>query len=436
MIETKYGKIEGVDQGEYVEYRGVPFAKPPVGELRWKAPQPPEPFEGVYRATEFKAKSVQETGHNGPPYDKDFYDDPAYERPISEDCLYLNIWAPKNAENCPVAMWIHGGAFMGGSGSEKEFDGAAYAKRGVIFVSVQYRLGVLGFLAHPWLTAESGVSGNYGILDQIAALNWIYENISSFGGDPENITAFGQSAGAMSVQTLISSPLTGNMIKRAILQSGGSYGAGLHRDTPLAEQESYGEIFAEILGVNSLEEMRTKSAEEIVAATGPFMGKVLPIAKGLFLTPTMDGKVLTGGYYELMDKGEIKDIPYMLGSTKDDILVTPEMKSPEESPLYTGSIAFSHKLEELGRKPAYVYYFTRDLPGDEQGAWHSAELWYMMGTQDRCWRPWTAEDHALSARMLDYWCNFMKTGDPNGESLPNWEPCGKDKSFVMELDVR
>ena len=434
MIETKYGKIEGVDQGEYVEYRGVPFAKPPVGDLRWKAPQLPEPFDGVYQATEFRAKSVQE-GNNSPPWDKDFYDDPAYERPISEDCLYLNIWAPKDAKNCPVAMWIHGGAFMGGSASEKEFDGAAYCKRGVVFVSVQYRLGVLGFLAHPWLTEEAGTSGNYGILDQIAALNWIYENISAFGGDPENITVFGQSAGAMSTQTLISSPLTGDRIKRAILQSGGSYGAGLHRDMPLSEQESYGEIFAEVLGVNSLSELRAKSTEEIIAATGPFMGKVFPIAKGLFLTPTMDGKVLTGGYYDLMDKGEIKDIPYMLGSTKDDILVTPEMKTPEDSPLYSGSMAFSHKLEELGRKPAYVYYFTRDLPGNDFGAWHSAELWYMMGTMKRCWRPFEQGDYDLSEQMLDYWTNFMKTGDPNGADLPKWEPCSKENPFVMRLDI-
>ncbi len=435
MVETRYGKIEGIDRGEYIEYRGVPYAKPPVGDLRWKAPQPPDKFDGVYSATEFRSKSLQRTGHNGPPYDKDFYDDPAYERPVSEDCLYLNIWAPKDAKGCPVAMWIHGGAFLGGSASEKEFGGAAYCKRGVILVSIQYRLGVLGFLAHPWLTAESGTSGNYGILDQIAALQWIHDNISAFGGDPENITVFGQSAGAMSTQTLISSPLTGNMIKRAILQSGGSYGKGLHRDTPLSEQESYGEIFAEILGASSLEEMRSKPAEEIQAAVDPFFGKVMPIAKGLFLVPVIDGKVLTGGYYELMDKGEIKDIPYMLGCTKNDILVPPDAKLPDENPLYGGCIAFSHKLEETGKSPAYVYYFTRDLPGDDRGAWHSSELWYMMGTMERCWRPWTEDDFALSDRMLDYWTNFMRTGDPNGGELPKWEPCSKANSFVMELNV-
>ena len=433
MIETRYGNIQGIDHGWYAEYRGVPYAKPPVGDLRWRAPEPPEPFSGTYPAVEFKCKAVQE-GNSSPPWDKDFYDDPSYARPISEDCLYLNIWAPKNAENCPVAFWIHGGAFMGGSGAEKEFDGVEYCRRGVIFVSIQYRLGVFGFLAHPWLTEEAGVSGNYGALDQIAALNWVYENIAAFGGDPDNITVFGQSAGAMSTQTLVSSPLTGGRIAKAILQSGGSYGVGLHRDMPLAEQEGYGKLFAEILDAKSLDDLRSRSTEEVNLAVRPFFEKAMPLARGLFLTPTIDGRLLTGGYYELMDKGEIKDIPYMLGCTKDDIMAPEGNVDPAETPLYRGSVAFSRKLTELGRKPAYVYAFTRDLPGDAQGAWHSAELWYMMGTLNRCWRPWTPEDYALSARMLDYWTNFMKTGDPNGANLPAWKPCDAD-GFVMELNV-
>lgn len=200
-------------------------------------------------------------------------------------------------------------------------------------------------------------------------------------------------------------------------------------------QESFGMALPEILGAKSLEELRAKSTEEVFAATDKFMGANMPVAKGLFLVPTIDGHLLTDGYYPTIDKGEIKDLPYMIGSTKEDIMVEPGKNSPEERPLYRGSVAFSQKLEELGRKPAYVYDFLRDLPGDEQGAWHSAELWYMMGTMGRCWRPWTAGDYALSARMLDYWCNFMRTGDPNGEGLPKWEPCGKEKPFVMELDI-
>ena len=161
----------------------------------------------------------------------------------------------------------------------------------------------------------------------------------------------------------------------------------------------------------------------------------MPEAQGLFLTPTMDGRVLTGGYYELMDEGFIADVPYLIGCTKDDIMTTSEMDKPADDPLYHGCLAFSHKLEELGRAPAYMYYFTRDLPGDDLGAWHSSELWYTMGTLDRCWRPWTEGDHALEQRILDYWSNFMKCGDPNGEDLPAWRPCDRAGSFVMELNV-
>lgn len=434
MIETAYGKITGVDMGDYVEYRGIPYAKPPVGNLRWRAPKKPENFDGVYRAADFRNKCIQREG-SSPPWDRDFYDDLSYDRPMSEDCLYLHIWAPKDGRDCPVAFWIHGGAFLGGWATEKEFDGAAYCRRGVIFVSVEYRCNVFGYLAHPWLTAEEGLSGNYGSLDQIAALDWVYENIAGFGGDPGNITVFGQSAGAMSVQTLVSSPLTGDRIAKAILQSGGSYGVGLHRDFPLSEQEEYGLLFSEVLQAHSLEEMRARPAREVFAAMEPFFEKVMPRAKGLFLAPTLDGHLLTGGFYDLIDQGKIRDIPYLLGSTKDDIMVPPELEDKTKAPLYTGSVAFSHKLEELGRKPAYVYHFTRDLPGDSQGAWHSAELWYMCGTLGRCWRPWTEGDYSLSERMLDYWTNFMKTGNPNGGSLPQWNPCGKKDSFVMELNI-
>lgn len=471
LIETKYGKLEGVDRGDYVEYRGVPYAKPPVGELRWRAPREPEPWEGVYQAVDFKNKCMQED-HLSPPYDKDFYSNPDFARPMDEDCLYLHIWVPKKAEEdvkirnaeevmrtgnveevvkagnadkavenvrqekLPVAFWIHGGAFLGGFSSELEFDGEAYCRRGVILVSVEYRCNIFGFLAHPWLTEESErhISGNYGILDQIAALKWVYENIEAFGGDRKNITIFGQSAGAMSVQTLVSTELTGNMIAKAILQSGGSYGGGLHRDIPLKEQEQYGEIFAQVLQAGSLEEMRAKTPAEIQSVMGEFMERVMPMARGLFLTPTMEGHVLEGGYYELMDEGRIKDIPYMLGTTKDDILVTPEMAEKGEfSELYRGCIGFSQKLEELGRKPAYVYYFTRNLPGDDFGAWHSCELWYMFGTLDRCWRPWEDRDRKLSERMLDYWVNFMKSGNPNEAGVEVWKPCTKAEPVVFEL---
>lgn len=436
VIETNYGKIEGIDKGSYTAYFGIPYAKPPVGSLRWRAPQKPQAWEGVYQADSFRNKCMQEELPS-PLYDKEFRCNPAYVRPMNEDCLYLHMWVPKKAaddeDKCPVAFWIHGGAFMGGYASEMEFDGAAFCERGILLISVEYRCNIFGFLAHPWLTAESErhISGNYGILDQIAALDWVYENIEAFGGDKDRITVFGQSAGAMSAQTLVSSRLTELKIAGAIMQSGGSYGSGLHRDITLAEQESYGEVFAEVMGAGDLEELRSKTAGEIIASTGKYMEKMLPQTNGLFLLPVIDGYVLESGYYETMDQGKIRDIPYIIGTTKDDILVTPEMvQKGEFSELYKGTLAFSHKLEELGRNPAYVYYFMRDLPGDDLGAWHSSELWYMFGTMDRCWRPWEEKDYQLSRQMLAYWTNFMKTGNPNGAGLPEWKPCGKEKEWM------
>ena len=438
IVETKKGKITGVDRGDYVEYRGIPYAKPPTGELRWKAPQPVEPWEGVLEATEWTCRAMQDTGPGAPPYDKEFYDDPAWLPPVSEDCLYLHIWAPKGKGKTPypVALWIHGGAFMGGYASEKEFDGAAYCRRGVILVSIEYRLNIFGFLAHPALSAENErhISGNYGMLDQVMALDFVYENIAAFGGDPENITIFGQSAGAMSVQTLVSSRLTGNKIAKAIMQSGGSYGGGMHRDITLAEQEGYGLILQDLLGAENIREMRAMPAGKIAAAMPQWLMTVNIPNFGLFMAPTMDQYLLEGTYYGLMDEGKIRDIPYMLGSLRDDMMVTPQMKETgAHSALYQGCIDFSKKLEELGRESAYVYYFSRPLPGDDFGAFHSAELWYMFGTMDRCWRPWETRDYELSGRMLDYWTNFMKTGDPNGAGLPVWRPCTAEEEIVFEL---
>ena len=434
MIETKYGKIEGLDRGSYVEYRGIPYALPPVGALRWRPPQETEPWEGVYQATDFRNMCMQGF-HLSPPFDRDFYCDPAADtRPMSEDCLYLHLWVPKAGEGpLPVAMWIHGGAFLGGWSSEREFDGAGYCARGVILCSVEYRCNAFGFLAHPWLSAEDpdGRSGNYGILDQIAALRWLRENIAAFGGDPENITVFGQSAGAMSTQTLVSSPLTEGMIAHAILQSGGSYGTGLHTDMTLREAEEYGKIYTDILGVKSLEELRACPAEKLLAAVEPFNMKT--IVNGKFrLIPINDGHVLTDGYFALMDQGKLRNVPYLLGSTRDDILTTPENRGPG-SPLYDGVIAFGKKQAELGRAPCWLYYFTRDLPGDSYGAWHSCELWYSFDTLERCWRPWEERDFALRDRIMGYWTNFMKNGDPNGPGLPAWSAATAQDGNLLEL---
>lgn len=435
-VQTRYGEVSGVDMRGYTLFKGIPYAKPPIGKLRFSEPAAPDSWQGVYRADHFAPACIQDNTETGGFYDKEFY---STDKPVlSEDCLYLNIWTPaeNKGEKLPVAFWIHGGAFSHGYGHEIEFDGESYCKKGVILVTINYRLGALGFLVHPWLMQESrnGAAGNYGILDQIAALRWVYENIEAFGGDPENITIFGQSAGCMSVQTLISSDLTGNMIKKAIFQSAGGYNSDLNRDFTLEEAAKVGETFAELCGVHSLEKLRDLPAEVIVQKAEIVMKEYEITSHGLCFIPVIDHYVLKAGYNELADRGCIKDIPYMAGSTKDDIFVEPEMTARGEyGTICQACINWSLKCEELGRRPAYIYYFTRELPGDQAGAFHSAELWYMFGTLKKCWRPMEERDRALSEKMLEYWTGFMKTGDPNAGSYERWKPCTKEDPFIMEL---
>ena len=431
QVRTKLGLIEGTEENQCRVFRGVPYAKPPVGPLRWHAPVAPEPWEGVYSACRFPNRSMQDE-HKDPFYGKEFYDEAAYQTEVSEDSLYLNIWAPEKENGLPVAFWIHGGAFMGGFGHEKEFDGEAYCRRGVILVTVNYRLGPFGFLAHPWLSAESEreggrrISGNYGILDQIAALQWVKDNIEAFGGDPGRITVFGQSAGCMSVQTLVSSPLTRRIISGAILQSG----LGLSYDHTLAQAEAQGLEFAENAGVRSLEEMRKLTPRQVFEAAGPIIMKGFPRME-LPYTPVIDGYVLETGYDDAVRQNRVHPIPYIVGSTLNDIATDPEaVASGERGKVYNGCTAFCEALAKNGRETPYRYYFTRQLPGDEAGAFHSSELWYMFGTLNRSWRPFTNEDYRLSGQMLDYWTNFMKNGDPNGPGLPAWNRCR------TEADIR
>lgn len=436
-VKTACGTVAGISRDGYFEFLGIPYAKPPVGALRWRAPVPMEPWEGVYQADHFGHKCIQKD--EGPGfYKKEFHEQESYEVAEDEDCLYLNIWTPakKEKDALPVALWIHGGAYLGGHGGEVEFDGREFCKRGVILVTINYRVNIYGFLAHPWLSAENerGISGNYGIFDQIAALEWVYENIRAFGGDPERITVFGQSAGAQSVQTLVSTELTKNRIKGAILQSGGSYRTGLLTDLTLEEAMEYGAQFVALTGAKSLDELRAMTPQELAGAADQFIAKLFVPGKKLALAPNIDQYLLKDGYYALMDQGAVKEIPYLLGSTGDDILVDKKARGEgQPGPLYEGCLAFGQKLAELGRQPAYVYHFTRDLPGDDAGSFHSAELWYMFGTLDRCWRPMGPWDYDLSRQMLDYWTNFIKTGDPNGKGLPRWEPCSGEAETVKEL---
>ena len=440
LIETKYGKISGVECDNYTVYRGVPYAKPPVGDLRWKAPQEPDAFEEVFVADKFSPICPQNKQDSDGPqmgfnYGKEFYSDTKYEREMSEDCLYLNIWTPRNAnenDKLPVAFYIHGGAFMGGYSSEQEFDGQAYAKKGVILVTIGYRLGIFGFLAHPWLSKESqaGISGNYGILDQIAALKWVYENIRNFGGDPNNITVFGQSAGCMSSQVLVSSDLTGNMISKAILQSGVSCEDEFLFTPTLYEEISFGERFVEISGAKSLEELRSIPTDKLMEYQNRFVMGCFQSGDGLVLVPCVDGYVLKDTVRNIYRKGDMKKIPYITGFVEDDLGRTDADREADQAGVIEDECKkWATKASQVSGKPSYVYAFTHRMPGDDCAAFHSSELWYMFGTYGRCWRPMGDADVKLSEDMMNYWSSFMKTGCPSIKDA-SWQPYEEKEQYI------
>jgi len=436
-VQTAYGLIEGIDREGYSVFKGIPYAKSPVGELRWKAPVECDPWDGVYRADHFGNIAMQDLPTGKYTWDalyyKEFYSDPDYIPPMSEDCLYLNIWAPEGGKDLPVAFWIHGGGFGSGFNSEIEFDGEAYCKKDVILVTVEYRLNVFGFLAHPWLSAENerGISGNYGILDQIAALRWVYENIAAFGGDPKNITVYGQSAGGMSTQVLVSSYLTDGMISKAILQSAVACEADILATPSLSRLEGFCSRFPKIAGVSSLKELRALTSEQLMDCKHEFEKQMMEEGAGLILVPNVDGYVLEKDVKTLWKEGSIKDIPYMTGAVTNDLGSTPEeIKNKEPGIMLTESKAWSFGCEKNFGHPAYVYYFSHDLPGDDAGAFHSAELWYTFGTYKRSWRPMGDTDAKLSEEMVSCWTNFMKSGKPDGE---NWQPCTQENPKVREF---
>lgn len=424
------GKIQGVqaDSPEVIVYKGIPYAAPPVGELRWQAPQPALAWDGVKVCDTFGAIAPQPGNQPGTFYGDEFYW--AGTPDESEDCLFLNIWAPartigKPGAKLPVAMWIHGGAYMNGYGHEVTMDGDAWARRGVILVTINYRLGTFGFLSHPELTAEQGQSGNYGTMDQIAALRWLRDNIALFGGDPDNITVFGQSAGAMSVKNLLISPQSRRLLAKAIIQSGG--GVGLRNLSPdeTVSQESYdaqGKAVMDCAGLTTLDAMRTATAETIFGATGAY----LAAGNGwVMFSPHWDGKVLTEDFDHALLDGSMAPVPILIGYNKDDM-----------GQLAGESVDRFCALRDSLGFPVYEYEFLRELPTDEAhpasaaGAFHSAELWYMFGTLKNSWRPFTEADYALSEEMLDAWTGFCKTG------APGWEPYKYDKPSKKLFDIR
>lgn len=462
-------------------FRGIPFAAPPVGERRWKAPQPVVPWDGVRPARDFAASPVQMPAAvlamGGSPK-------------VDEDCLYLNVWTPARSadERLPVMVWIYGGAFQFGTTATAMYDGARLARRGVVVVSVAYRLGPLGFLAHPELSREAdGASGNYGLLDQVAGLEWVRDNIRAFGGDPNCVTIFGESAGGISVSFLAASPRAAGLFHRAIAQSGAVLSPprrGLTGSAPgaipLADAEASGERFLDDHDAEDIAAARKIPALDLIKSGGEWW----PVAD--------DRVILTGDPRDLYRQGRFHATPLLVGTNSDEGAMFVQLGMANATADFTAVVrqrfgrgetadailaAYPHanaqeavasarnlvrdtifawhawtwaRLQaEAGRYPAYLYYFDHRTPGSPEGANHAAELGFVFGSPKasitgplallrrggRAASGDAASETALSNLMMAYWTNFAKTGDPNGEGLPPWPAFQPQTPRVMRFDA-
>jgi len=450
-VQVQTGLVKGVanESETVVVFKGIPYAAPPLGTLRWREPQPPLSWEGVRDASKFCASCIQNKAISRLPWTEEFM----VQNEICEDCLFLNIWTPAdNADaNLPVFVYIHGGGFSEGSGAIDVYNGEELAKKGVIVVTINYRVGVLGFLAHPELTAESpnGVSGNYGLMDQLAALKWIKSNIAAFGGNPNKVTISGQSAGAMSVTSLLISPLASGYFRGAITQSGSSYAGFMGRYNSVSDAEQSGIAFMEQKGASSIADLRAMSAEEIMA---PIEGET----RMMRFSPVVDGYFLPGNSREIFAEGKQNDVPFITGLNADETRYRGE-KNEKYFELYPSvtaedSVAAQKLVEQeqsrlnaylwlehrakTSNTNGYVYYFDRAIPWPEHpefGAFHTGEVPYVFNNLKTLNRPWTAVDTMVADAMSSYWVNFIKNGNPNGEGLPAWKPYAKNSREVMRI---
>ena len=462
-VKVEGGLVQGVSDDGVTVYKGIPFAAPPVGGLRWRAPQPPVPWKGIRRADRFAPNPMQEMREKFGPWTSEYQP----QGMVREDCLYLNVWTAANTgkEKRPVVMYIPGGAFTGGSGNVPVYDGVNLAKKGLVVVTINYRVGVLGFLAHPELTKESehNSSGNYGLLDQVAALVWIRKNIAAFGGDPGSVTIMGQSAGAMSVHYLTASPLARGLFIRAIAQSGSSTPIG--PGERLSSAEKTGRRFAAARGAASLAELRTMPAADVIAPTKDEF-HFLPIIDGWFLPESVDEIVAAGEQNDVAtltgwvadegsfsgDYGRVsgeefqKRVRLQAGVEADRILqlypAAAEGKAAESQKAIARDVSvvsmslWAEKRARTGRTNVYTYVFTHPQPGATQERYqtfHSSELPYIFENLQQSPRPWTAEDERIARTMSAYWTNFIAAGDPNGKGLPRWPAFGETPDQTMAL---
>lgn len=443
-------------------FRGIPFSAPPVDELRWRPPEPAAAWSGVREAVEFSPGCIQDLPGSRLPWTEPYM----HQGAVSEDCLYLNVWTAAGSADArrPVLVYIHGGGFSEGSGSVALYNGATLTEKGLVVVTANYRLGALGFLAHPALTAETptGSSGNYGLLDQVAALEWVRDNIAAFGGDPANVTIAGQSAGGMSVYLLTASPLAAGLFDRAIVESGpgGLASFGIPDADALAgsleEAEAAGERFAEARGAATAAALRDLSVAELGPSGAGEAGEEgeagnEPDEPPLRFGPIVDGWFLPADVSVVYAAGRHNDVPMIMGFNADEASAFPgyHERTGERSPAALrdqAALALTRLAEEraaMSDSPTYLYYFERAIPWPEHpefGAFHSGELPYVFGTLDRLERPWTAADRELTDAVTSYWTSFATTGDPNVPGLPEWpshdEAPGAFLVFDDTIEVR
>jgi para-nitrobenzyl esterase len=459
-VKTEQGKAQGktINDGKVRAFLGLPYATPPVGDLRWKAPQPPAKWKGERDATKYGAHCAQGR----------VFDDMVFEDGVaSEDCLFLNVYAPADAKEkskLPVMFWIHGGGYSGGASSEPRHNGDFLPLKGVVLVTINYRLGVFGFLATEEMAKEAdGAAGNYGLLDMVAALSWVKANIQGFGGDPNNVTIFGESAGSAAVSTLMASPAAKDLFQKAIGESGGALGEGLLGQESLADHARKDSEWVASLGVKSLQELRAMPTD-----------KVLEAAQKHGFGPDIDGRLLTESVADAYAAGRQAHVPLLAGWNSDEGSfmagqgMTAEQfkgmanglfkeRAAEFLKLYPGEtdaqalrsavdygsdsfIAFStwkwiEAHRKTGESPVYRYHFelaalpSKFHPGTF--AFHSDDIEYVFGTLDT--RPGETvrpEDRKLSEEMMDYWTNFARTGDPNGPGLPEWPKYDRNDSLI------
>ena len=473
-VNVDGGTLEGtVNPDSSVRiFRGVPFAAPPVGTLRWQSPKPVQPWSGVRKADEFGARCVQGVVFN----DLIFRD-----KEMSEDCLYLTVWAPAKpaAERLPVYVWFYGGGFVAGAGDEPRYDGESFARRGIVVVNVNYRLGVFGFFSHPELTRESGhgASGNYGLLDQVAALRWVQKNIAAFGGDSGKVTIGGESAGSLSVSALMASPLSRDLFRQAVGESGAVLTSVGGRGLPtLGETEKQGVAFAASIGAHSLADLRAKSSDDLLREASKK-------DSGLATWPSLDGYFLPSDVASIYARGEQSHVPLLAGWNKDEVRMTillskkkPNSRtfpaqlrvqfkdradaalklypasSDDEAIQSAGDLASDNfivlatwkwiEMQAKTGKPVYRFQFDRAVPIPDAlqgtglkslGSPHASELEYVFNMLAAKKADWQAEDRKVSETMNEYWANFIKTGDPNGPGLAPWPDYAKTRE-VMHLD--